>query len=105
MAERRQLVEGVKGVDVPRAVEEQFVFGEKATPPTPADPPLVSGTTPPPQAAAGRLPLTTRVRADLAVALKRASLERELAGAQPHTVQDILEAALEPWLRVHGHLS
>ncbi len=38
-----------------------------------------------------RAPLTTRVRADFAAALKRASLERQLKGVFPQTVQDILE--------------
>jgi hypothetical protein len=52
----------------------------------------------------GRSPLTTRLRSDIGTALKRASLERELAGHTPHTVQDILEEALEPWLKSHGYL-
>ena len=55
-------------------------------------------------AAIARAPLTTRVRADFAAALKRASLERQLKGVFPQTVQDILEAALEPWLRSNGYL-
>jgi hypothetical protein len=52
----------------------------------------------------GRSPLTTRLRSDIGTALKRASLERELAGQSPHTVQDILEEALEPWLKERGYL-
>jgi hypothetical protein len=60
---------------------------------------------PPPVAAlAGRMPLTTRIRSDLATALKRASLERQLSGEKPNTVQDILEEALEPWLKDRGYL-
>ena len=45
--------------------------------------------------AAGRVPLTTRIRPDLAAALKRLSLERQLEGTTPNSVQDILEEALE----------
>jgi len=52
----------------------------------------------------GRVPLTTRIRHDYATGLKRASLERQLAGVKPNTVQDILEQALEPWLKDHGYL-
>jgi hypothetical protein len=51
------------------------------------------------------VPLTTRVRSDFASALKRASLERQLSGVTPNTLQDILEQALEPWLRSNGYLS
>lgn len=52
----------------------------------------------------GRSPLTTRIRSDLATALKRASLERQLAGEKPNTLQEILEEALEPWLKEKGYL-
>ncbi len=51
-----------------------------------------------------RVPLTTRSRADLAQALKRASLERQLQEIEPNEVQEILESALEPWLRANGYL-
>ncbi len=52
-----------------------------------------------------RVPLTTRIRSDFALALKRASLQRQLSGVSPNTLQDILEEALEPWLRSNGYLS
>ena len=55
--------------------------------------------------AAGRVPFTTRLRSDLAQALKRALLERQSEGVQPNTVQDIFEEAAEPWLRSQGYLS
>ena len=45
-----------------------------------------------------------RVRTELAAALKRASLERQLQGIQPNSVQDILEESLELWLLKHGYL-
>ena len=55
--------------------------------------------------AISRMPLTTRIRTDYATALKRASLERQLSGTVPNTLQDILEEALEPWLRSNGYLN
>lgn len=41
----------------------------------------------------------------MAKALKRASLERQLQGVEPSRLQDILEEALEPWLKANGYLS
>jgi hypothetical protein len=60
--------------------------------------------TPPAGRRLGRSPLTTRLRTDLFEALKQASLKRQLSGEQPNQVQEILEEALEPWLRKHGYL-
>jgi hypothetical protein len=54
--------------------------------------------------AVSRVPLTTRIRSDFAVALKRASLERQLQGVEPSAILDILEDALEPWLRTNGYI-
>jgi hypothetical protein len=51
-----------------------------------------------------RVPLSTRIRAEFATALKRASLERQLNGIEPNTLQDILEQAIEPWLRDNGYV-
>jgi hypothetical protein len=53
---------------------------------------------------AGRVAVGARVRVDLAAALKRTSLERQLQGIQPFAVQEILEEALELWLHKHGLL-
>jgi len=69
--------------------------GEEATP----------ATLPPMPVPTSRMPLTIRIRSDLASALKRASLERQLAGEKPNTIQDILEQALEPWLKDKGYLT
>jgi hypothetical protein len=52
----------------------------------------------------GLIPVTVRLRPELAVALKRASLERQLAGEELFTQQEIVEQALEPWLREEGYL-
>lgn len=100
MTERRPLVQGLKPAAPPLDpnLEKEFVFGEKprgeGAPPVEKASPIQS-----------RAPLTTRIRADFAAALKRASLERQLAGTTPNTLQEILEEALEPWLRSHGYVS
>ena len=49
-------------------------------------------------------PISTRIRGDFAVALKKCSLERQLHGVQPNTLQDILEQAIEPWLKSNGYI-
>jgi hypothetical protein len=41
---------------------------------------------------------------EYAAALKRASLQRQLEGIEPNTLQDILEQAIEPWLKNNGYL-
>jgi hypothetical protein len=51
-----------------------------------------------------RVPISTRIRQEFAAALKRASLERQLNGVQPNTLQDILEQAIEPWLKSNGYI-
>lgn len=99
MAERRALIEGLKAPSTPvdPGKEEAFVFGDKKAKGTePA-----TSTVP---AAPARVPLSTRMRGDFAAALKRASLERQLSGVEPNTLTDILEQAVEPWLRAHGYL-
>lgn len=93
MAERRSLVAGVTAATPASATERDFVYKERPAAAAPA-------TTKPP----ARSPLTTRIRDDYAKALKRASLERQLAGVTPNTLQDILEEALRPWLHDNGYL-
>jgi hypothetical protein len=129
MAERRSLVERldtIEGGD--RVLEEQFVYNRKpprrpAPAATPAADPVPPAAIEPPAAPAadapalavekpkpspligiGRVPVGARIRTELAAALKRASLERQLHGLEPNSLQDILEDALEPWLRRHGYL-
>ncbi|MBY0459781.1 MAG: hypothetical protein K2V38_20875 [Gemmataceae bacterium] len=94
MSERRPLTDGLKPPTPPvdPAVERQFVFRGPGREERVASTPVA------------RAPLTTRIRAEYAAALKRASLERQLSGATPHTLQEMLEEALEPWLRAHGYL-
>jgi hypothetical protein len=109
MAERKSLVEGLKTVSsVDPSLEKAFVYGgpEKAKPaPAPSATPEAPEGKGQKGSSVGRVPLTTRIRGDYAAALKRASLERQLSGTYPNTLQDILEEALEPWLRSNGYLS
>jgi hypothetical protein len=103
MAPRRALVEGLKSAvsTVDPSKEAQFVSGDKKAKESAASeipsPTAVHATH-------ARVPLSTRMREDFAAALKRASLERQLAKVEPNTLQDILEQAVEPWLRANGYL-
>jgi hypothetical protein len=117
MAQRRALLEGLGDtlkVDPDKA--EEFVFGKKAkanpateTPVEKPGPPIVQPQQEkgqgPVTATISRIGLTTRIRSDFAAALKRASLERQLQGIKPNTLQDILEEALKPWLHTNGYLN
>lgn len=100
MQDRRSLVEALKQTPaVDPRVEKEFVFQAK--------PPALSEPTPstPSPSTVSRSPISTRIRSDFAAGLKRASLERQLAGIEPHTLQDILEEAIEPWLKTNGYLA
>jgi hypothetical protein len=102
MHERRSLVEALKqSPTVDPKIEKEFVFQAK--------PPVITEPTSPPSTPApstvSRSPISTRIRSDFAAALKRASLERQLAGLEPQTLQDILEEAIEPWLKTNGYLA
>jgi hypothetical protein len=97
MKERRPLTEGLKppAPPVDSQLERDFVYQNK------------SGSQKQQPTAAqnlNRVPISTRVRADFAAALKRASLERQLNSVEPNTLQDILEQAIEPWLKSNGYL-
>jgi hypothetical protein len=100
MADRRPLTEGLKppirvpAVDPQR--EREFVHGTKSN-----TAPATTSTVAPP---ISRVPISTRIRSDYAEALKRASLERQLNKVEPNTLQDILEQAIEPWLKENGYL-
>lgn len=105
MNERRTLIEGLKQTPaLDPQVEKEFVF--QAKPPAPVEEAPRSSPAPtlPPAVNQSRAPISTRIRADLAAALKRASLERQLSGTVPNTLQDILEEAIEPWLKTHGYV-
>jgi hypothetical protein len=105
MAERRALIEGIVPTAAPvdSSKEKAFVFGDKKKEAIAAET-QSTPTTPAASAAQTRVPLSTRMRADFSALLKRASLERQLAGIEPNTLTDILEQAVEPWLRSNGYL-
>lgn len=92
MKSRRPLVEGLKPSVDPK-LEQKFVFQKPE-----AEVPV------PPKPQQTRTSITTRIRSDFAAALKRASLERQLKGIEPNTLQEFLEEAIEPWLKQHGYL-
>jgi hypothetical protein len=122
MGERRALIEGLGNItDADPELAADFVLEKtrpaKKTPApkdlpaaapseTPARPPAAQSPAkePSPLMGLGRVPVGARIRTELAVALKRASLERQLHGIEPNSIQDILEEALEPWLQRHGYL-
>ena len=95
MGERRTLLDGLNEGPPPfdAGKEREFVYGNK------------TAATPGSVAVFRRIPISTRLRADFADALKRASLERQLKAIEPSTLQDILEEAIEPWLRSNGYLA
>lgn len=120
MKERRSLVDGLIAADAKQEDKEKaFVYGTAPTPETevaeatPTESPAPAAVVDPhmtydskvlPQFA-GRVPVTTRTRPEVATALKRASLTRQLNGIEPYYVQDIMEEALESWLRTNGYLT
>jgi hypothetical protein len=98
MTDRRTLIDGLKSTPpaIDNGREKDFVYGDKIKPPQSTTP-----TTP----TVNRVPISTRMREDYAKALKRASLERQLKGLEPNSLQDILEEAIEPWLRSNGYIT
>ncbi len=106
MSERRSLVTGLDETPELRAKEEKFVFGDEAAKP---ETPLkeVSKEAEPQQQKIlpqmeGRVPVTIRCRPEIASSVKRVALKRQLDGIEPFRMQDILEQALENWLRDHA---
>jgi hypothetical protein len=105
MVQRRSLIEGLKEIPAVDAEKERgFVFKDKG-PMTPVPAAVTAATmTRPAQAVPARVPISTKIRGDYAEALKRASLERQLAHVEPSTLIEILEQAIEPWLIANGYL-
>ena len=123
MKERRSLVDGLNPVTPEQKEREKaFVYGdssdseaqeteavEQTTQNQPPSAPSAHEHVPSrdsrllPQFA-GRVPITTRTRPEVASAVKRASLTRQLDGVVPYSVQDIVEEALELWLLTNGYL-
>ena len=98
MAERRRLTAAVNSnphadPDVVRA----FVTQEKSSP---VSAPRAEMPKPAPSfQPVGLIPITVRLRPEIAGALKRASLERQLDNAEFFSQQEIVERALAAWLR------
>lgn len=99
MSNRRPLSIGIEAPAVDPETARKFIHGEKA--PTQGEEESIASA--PKQSSPAqnlsRVPISTRIRSDFATALKRCSLERQLKGEEPNTLQDILEQAIEPWLK------
>jgi hypothetical protein len=95
MTNRRSLSEGFTPVDP--AAEHAFVYQPKQ----PTEKPKANSNAP----VAVRTQLSSRIRSDLFEALKQASLKRQLAGTKPNSITEILEEAIEPWLKSNGYLN
>ena len=52
----------------------------------------------------GLISVNVRVRPEIGAALQTASLQRQLQGVEPFSKREIVEEALEPWLRENGYL-
>jgi hypothetical protein len=52
----------------------------------------------------GLISVNVRVRPEIATALQTATLQRQLQGIEPSSKREIVEEALEPWLRDNGYL-
>jgi hypothetical protein len=105
MAERRSLLEGMKNTPPPieQHREKEFVYAGVKKDDKPAELAVVAAASSPTMNQA-RSPISTRIRSDFVTALKRASLERQLNKIEPNTLQDMLEEAIEPWLKSNGYL-
>jgi hypothetical protein len=52
-----------------------------------------------------KMPITTKLQYATVQALRRAYLEQKLNHATPDTQQEIVEFAVQDWLKKHGFLS
>lgn len=106
MAERRSLSTAIKSVPnadpvAVRAFVTQEIKSAQASPEGAKSQTVVSASFQP----VGLIPITVRLRPEIAGALKRASLERQLAAAEFFSQQEIVERALAAWLRENGGLN
>ncbi len=106
MKERRPLTVGIDSPAPPVDLEtaRKFIHGDKAPADLASSPRQSQKQTSSAAQTHSRVPISTRMRGDFAAALKRCSLERQLAGIEPNTLQDILEQAVEPWLKENGYI-
>ncbi len=105
MTKRRPLVDGIQSTEeLLSEAEKDFVFGENQKTESFQDEVTQQKKNTVLPKMAGRVPITTRASPEIGSALKRASLQRQLDGVEPNSMQDIMEAALENWLRDKGYL-
>lgn len=107
MKERRQLREGINPTAPPvdPEVARRFIHGDEIPSGGEGESlPVAPKQSPSATQNLSRVPISTRIRGDFAAALKRCSLERQLKGIEPNTLQDILEEAIEPWLKSNGYM-
>lgn len=106
MTERRRLTAAVHSVpnadpDVVRA----FVTQEKPPAAVVNEPPITLTPVTKIFQPIGLIPITVRLSPEIAGALKRASLERQLAGEEFFSQQEIVQRALKDWMAENGHFS
>ncbi len=94
MNDRRSLLDGIEPKPVSgdaqtNAEERDFVYRKDASNA---------------EDAGVRMQVSTRIRGDYARALKRASLQRQLDGITPYTLQEMLEEAVKAWLKKQRYL-
>jgi len=115
MSQRRSLVTGLEETPDLKEMERQFVYGDKlATKSSSKDSDKAASPGAEVKAAPntddvlpqyrGRVPLTTRCRPEVASALKKASLKRQLEGKEFSRIQEIVEEAIERWLTDNGYI-
>lgn len=109
MTERQSLIRGIKAPlpPVDPTVAREFIHGTGASsgPSSPTSARTgVSPESPSGPPAPTRVSLNTKIREDLVIALKRLSFDRQINRASRHTLQEIVEEALEPWLKSQGLL-
>lgn len=96
MTKRRPLVEGLTESDEKLSeAEKDFVYGPEVETKEIESPQQKQTVLPKME---GRVPITIRVRPEIGTALKRASLQRQLDGVEPSSMQEIVDQALENWL-------
>ncbi len=108
MAERRTLTTAIHSVpNADPEVVRAFVTQDKSPPPhqNATSPNNSQRSVSPSFQPVGLIPITVRLRPEIAGALKRASLERQLAGAEFFSQQEIVERALAAWLHENGCLN
>lgn len=114
MSQRRTLVTGLEETPDVKSLERKFVYGDKlsatdsskdtdASVPTDTNANTATNSDDILPQYRGRVPLTTRCRPELATALKRASLKRQLEGREPSRIQEIIEEAVKKWLTDNGY--